>query len=93
MCAWVRVLLTVSVPELMEEAEPPLADPLPRPALAPPTGLLLLSLICRGPRSGSSPARDQSLSSSFRSESVSEALDCSEFAPVAVETQPSVLEN
>lgn len=31
--------------------------------------------------SGSSPARDQSLSSSFHSESVSESLDCSEFVP------------
>ena len=32
-------------------------------------------------RSWSSPARDQSLSSSLRSESVSEALDCSELVP------------
>lgn len=63
------------LPELMEDL-PPRGPPRPRPpeTLLPlPPGRLLLSRWCRLSRS-SSPANDQSLSSSLRSDSVSEGL-------------------
>lgn len=62
---------------------PPRGPPRPRPpeTLLPlPPGRLLLSRWCRLSRS-SSPASDQSLSSSLRSDSVSDGLDSSEFVP------------
>lgn len=76
-----------SIPELMELDAPlpeprPLPPGPPRPLPRPSPALLLLSLCCLGLRSGSSPAKDQSLSSSLRSESVSEGYECSELVPV-----------
>lgn len=71
------------IPELMDDF-PPRGPPRPRPPETlrplPPGGRLLLSRWCRLSLS-SSPANDQSLSSSFLSDSVSEGLDSSEFVP------------
>lgn len=71
------------IPELMDDF-PPRGPPRPRPPETlrplPPGGRLRLSRWCRLSLS-SSPANDQSLSSSFLSDSVSEGLDSSEFVP------------
>lgn len=71
-----------TVPELMDDF-PPRGPPRPRPPdmLRPrPPGRRLLSRWCLLSLS-SSPAKDQSLSSSFLSDSVSEGLESSEFVP------------
>lgn len=82
-----------AVPVLLVLGAPlPAPRPLPGPPLPlPAPALLLLSLGGRGPLSRSlswsSPHRDQSLSSSLRSESVSDALDCSELVPEGQNTE------